>query len=210
LLPNSSERRKELSATEFLRKLKVKIIPCPLCKTPNVLLQQQASFNEGYLRKDLSRDGKITQYQVQDRVTKALQDSWTVEEVYENQRRFIFGCFSADNLRTLDFRGAFSTENGCEVQNDHRKPNRYWVWLELDEPDRTLKKAAENGWMYASDWQTSRNNYEKEISIFHFVRTRRLLHTRIRISEALKDELKIFDPEFEDQHQQPMERMLSQ
>jgi hypothetical protein len=183
--------------TEYLCNLKkAKIIACPLCKSPNVLTEQRA-FNEGYLRKYISKDGTITQYQVQSKATAVLRDNFSVEEVYENQRRPLFGSFSASNLRTLDFRGNYSTEKGCELPSaigvEFHKPNRNWVWIELRAPDVTLKKAAENGWMYGGSWMDSRNDYDRDISLFHFVRTRRLLHTRVRISPLVKEELETIE-----------------
>lgn len=179
--------------TKYVHGLReAKVIACPLCKSPNVLTVQTA-FNEGYLRKHMSKDGTITRYQVHSKATSSLRDNFTVEEVYENQRRPIFGSFSASNLRTLDFRGNFSTEKGCELPNandiEFQKPNKNWVWIELRAPDLTLKKAAENGWMYGTSWADSRNDYDREISLFHFVRTRRLLHTRVRISASVRAEL---------------------
>lgn len=188
--------------TEYLSKLtKAKIIVCPLCKSPNVLTEQRA-FNEGYLRKYMSKDGTITQYQVHSKATATLRDNFSVEEVYENQRRPLFGSFSASNLRTLDFRGNYSTEKGCELPSaigvEFHKPNRNWVWIELRAPDLTLKKAAENGWMYGGSWMDSRNDYDREISLFHFVRTRRLLHTRVRISPLVKEELEMIEENAEE------------
>ena len=176
--------------TAYIRGLLAKLIPCPLCKSPNVLTVQTA-FNEGYLRKTISKDGTITQYQVHAKATAALRDNFSVEEVYENQRRPLFGCFSAKNLQTLDFRGPFSTEKGCEVpyEQTRQKPNKNWVWLELDAPDTTLLKAADGGWMYGREWRDSQKQYERDISLFHFVRTRRLLHTRVRISEEVREQL---------------------
>jgi hypothetical protein len=182
-----AHQRDEEEQTKFIRDHVAKIIPCTLCKTPNVLTVQTV-FNEGVLRRIVDRNGTITQYLVHVQATKVLQDNFSVSDVYENQRRPFFGTFSANNLLTIDFRGNFSNENGIEIPNDHQKPNKSWVWLEVDRPDLTLPRAGENGWMY-SHLRFDPDSAESQISLFHFVRTRRLLHTRIRVSDAVKAEL---------------------
>ena len=179
--------RDEEEQTKYIRDHVSKIIPCPICKTPNVLTVQTV-FNEGVLRTFVDKNGTITQYQVHAQATKVLQDNFSVTDVYENQRRPFFGTFSANNLLTVDFRGNFSNENGIEIPNDHTKPNKNWVWLEIDRPDLTLPRAGENGWMYGH-FRFDPESAESQISLFHFVRTRRLLHTRIRVSDAVKAEL---------------------
>jgi len=173
----------------YLRQLPVKIIPCFKCKSPNVL-RVRTVFNESVLRTHgIDRNGLIREYTVESSATKVVQENYFVTGIYENQRRPFFGTFSCNNLLTLDFRGSFSTKSGIEVEHEHvfEKPNKNWVWVEVDDPQLT-DSTGENGWLYYG-FVWDQGKAEKNPDLFRFLRRRHLLSTRVRLSDAIREEL---------------------
>lgn len=179
------------------------IVVCPLCRTPNVLMAE-TRFHEGFARRNITRNGVMKIVVVHLGATKLLSDNFAIDECYENQRRPLFGSFSGDNLLTTDWRGNFSTPGASEIENReeyYRKPNSSWVWLEDWRPDETLGGC--NGWMYAGRWPDNSitepmAGWDRYISLFYFVRRRRLLRTRIRLNEEVYQELLQIQKELEE------------
>ena len=159
-------------------------VVCPLCRTPNVVTQQ-ATFIESFAREKM--DSRL-QFTVHIGATKLLTENFFVEEVYENQRRPMFGAFSAENLFVLDFRGKFSTRDASEVEDMERtfeKPNLSWGWADEWSPDTRI--AGMGGWLYATRWEDDDSKWHPGPPRFvSFVRKRRLLRTRIRFSAEVK------------------------
>jgi hypothetical protein len=195
-----SDRRagEDTSQLEWLMNIPLKVLPCPLCKTPNVLTMRTA-FNESLARKVVAESGAATQYKVHFSATNAVCDNFTVEEVFENERRPMFGSFSPQNVLTLDWRGRYSNGGGSAMERSiSPKPNRAWVWLETHAPDVTLPNTGVGGWQYAKfSWAADPLEYSPVISIFHFVRRRRLLHTRVRMNEDVQNRLSAVVDELE-------------
>jgi hypothetical protein len=171
------------------------IIPCPLCRSPNVL-SFETLFQEGFERQNCAKNGVMKNYSVHQAATRRLAENYVVEECFENQRRPPFGVFTKENLLEMDWCGPFSTEGMTCIENLNvyfAPPNRSWLWLEDWEPDQTMGGAS--GWMYARRWLTN-ERYENVISLFHLVRRRRLLRTRVRFDEIeIRSELASFAEE---------------
>ena len=176
------------------------IVPCPLCRTPN-MLRSDTTFHEGFERQTCTKNGVMRLYSVHTGGTRLLTDNYVVEEHYENQRRPPFGSFSKENLLTTDWAGAHSTRGRTcieDLEEYFAPPNKSWIWLENWTPDVTMGGAF--GWMYANRWPTANSSepeagWERVISLFHLVRRRRMLKTRIRLNEAVETELKLIKEE---------------
>lgn len=192
------EAKEDISNAVWLNDSAIKILPCPICKSPNVLTMNTA-FNEGLSRKRIEMSGATTQYQVHFAATKVLSDNFSVEEVYENERRPLFGSFDSNNMLTLDWRSNFSNGGGSAVERSiSSKPNRAWLWLETHSPDVTLPRSGIGGWQYSAfSWPADPMEYSADVSLFHFVRRRRLLHTRIRMSQEVLQQLSLIEEELE-------------
>lgn len=188
------EAKEDITNLQWLHGSAIKILPCPICKSPNVMTVHTA-FNEGLSRKRIEMSGATTQYQVHFAATKVLSDNFSIEEVYENERRPLFGTFSSNNMLALDWRGSFSNGGGSAVeQSKSVKPNRAWLWLETHSPDVTLPRSGVGGWQYHSlAWPSDPMEYSADVSLFHFVRRRRLLHTRIRMSHEVLQQLSLVE-----------------
>jgi hypothetical protein len=160
------------------------VVVCPQCHVPAVVAQSQ-QFLEG-----LERDYVDRQYDVHLVATRLLRDNYWIDEVLENQRRPILGTFSSENLLFTDFCGAYADPRTLneiedeEMQHRFAKPNPAWVFLE----DWTADVA---GWEYGSSWQDLREGRGiRAVSFRMFVRSRRMLRTRVRINDEVEEDLR--------------------
>lgn len=188
---DSAEDRSEREHAEFLLRLanhKLRVLPCPECKTPNVLTQESRFFESVERHKAIDASGVMKAYANHREATFRFVDNFVVEKVYENQRRPMFGSFSKDNLLITDWGGQFTDESQAQVlESITPPPNSAWFWIESYAADTARNGVDMNGWEYGSfSWNSK---FSARVSMFDFVRKRRLLHTRIRVSQELRAEL---------------------
>eukprot|EP01012_Entosiphon_sulcatum_P057736 TRINITY_DN81584_c0_g1_i1.p1 TRINITY_DN81584_c0_g1~~TRINITY_DN81584_c0_g1_i1.p1 ORF type:complete len:372 (+),score=46.69 TRINITY_DN81584_c0_g1_i1:39-1118(+) len=110
-----------------------------------------------------------------------------VEHIYENQRRGIFGAFSADNLKWTDFRGPWSDQQGNPLlKTAFTLPNASWLWVG-DWQISYERDCDREGWRYAFNWPrtglfSGDSEWTSTATLLCWVRQRQLDRVRLRLS----------------------------
>jgi hypothetical protein len=192
MLKQQWDTRQGLECTESLAlmerlerscKHRFMFVICPVCRSPNVITQS-TKFCDSFARERI--DSRL-QFTVHVGATRMLGENQYVEELFENQRRPFFGAFSAANLFVTDFRGTYSTQEASEIEDVKKtfeKPNSSWAWVDNWSPD--LRGAPNSGWRYATRWEEMDDGkWSTIVSLFAFVRRRRMLRTRVRLNNEV-------------------------
>ena len=180
------ESRQAVASLERSCRGRFMFVICPVCRSPNVITQS-TKFCESFARERI--DSRL-QFAVHVGATRMLLENYCVEEMFENQRRPFFGAFSAANLFVTDFRGHYSTQDASEIEDvgkTFEKPNSLWAWVDNWSPD--VRGAASNGWRYATRWDDDAGKWQTVVSLFAFVRRRRMLRTRLRLNHEVRSDL---------------------
>eukprot|EP00759_Apiculatamorpha_spiralis_P034740 PhF_6_TR35765/c0_g1_i2/m.51966 len=185
---------------------------CPKCLKPYVVIQK-VIFQDGLATKGGLQQKK---YVILKKLTSLVSDAdnWVSYEVFENQRKGVISRFSKDNLLPTDFRGAWSTEGGDNVQDldvSFPLPDDDWVWLNEWTPFEPLPEdptttpttppttpaAVEDetdaeGWSYAFNWPTHGvsswvlgSQWSKVAYPSYFVRRRRHRRACVRLDAQI-------------------------
>eukprot|EP01060_Flectonema_neradi_P040410 TRINITY_DN919_c0_g2_i1.p1 TRINITY_DN919_c0_g2~~TRINITY_DN919_c0_g2_i1.p1 ORF type:complete len:302 (+),score=31.85 TRINITY_DN919_c0_g2_i1:118-1023(+) len=171
-----------------VRQLLPGIVICSVCTHPSFL-----SSEIRYIA-----DNPNQPFRLREDVTFTLDVDSTnvltyyVESLYQNERRAFAGMFGEENLLVVDFRGAWSNEENTNYPKGRRSvkcPNASYHWI-TDWTIEKIPKKDNQGWEYALNWPGS-GSFDRFLALrwckigspTTFVRRRKWLRTRIRLSE---------------------------
>eukprot|EP01008_Symbiontida_sp_HLA12_P001449 NODE_255_length_1043_cov_320.768478_g252_i0.p1 GENE.NODE_255_length_1043_cov_320.768478_g252_i0~~NODE_255_length_1043_cov_320.768478_g252_i0.p1 ORF type:complete len:277 (-),score=23.11 NODE_255_length_1043_cov_320.768478_g252_i0:211-1011(-) len=166
-------------ARKFLELVVVIICPKQDCRRPHILKEEKEKLFIGFREIIRYRFTVLRQFE--------HNLAYFQADVCENQRRTLFGRFSAENLLVADFCGPWSNDAGApyaSLQEAFHLPTSDWVWLE--EWTTSSSGPAGNrvcdpqGWGYA--WSFS-GPFASSFGPLRLVRRRKKQRIRIRISE---------------------------
>jgi hypothetical protein len=98
-----------------------------------------------------------------------------IEEIFENQRKGVFGSFS-ENLLYTDKCGPWSTRDLAPISKEQFALPENWKWTTDWIIDTDPSIIGDTGWRYAMDWNTS---WSVKPSKTTFVRRRRWVRERV-------------------------------
>lgn len=170
---------------------------CDLCHCHSIISTGRITFDPTIIAFPPIRGppkDAVADIVVDRRLTQELSDCVRKVIYYANERYNIFGMrFSPDYIMSVDYRGANSDENHCEVDPavDFALPNSAWRWATEWNVDTSVGDA--EGWQYATNWPEGGiipGQAWHDTRLFtDFVRRRRMVRIMICFNTTVADRL---------------------